>query len=97
MRPRGQPGAAEVSGFLLHKILVTNVQGTPVPEASRAATAEDRTPTPTGQLLVTLAVKADQAERIVFASSYGNIWLAIEPANADEGGTDIRTTDRIFG
>lgn len=95
--PGVEGGAQEVSGFLLHKILVTNVQGTPVPEATRAASAEARTPTPTGQLLVTLAVKADQAERIVFASSYGDIWLAIEPANADENGTDIRTTDRIFG
>lgn len=90
-------GAQEVSGFLLHKLLVTNVQGSPVPEANRAASADERDPTPTGQLLVTLAVQAGQAERIVFASSYGDIWLAIEPANADEGGTDIRTTDRIFG
>ncbi len=81
----------------MHKILVTNVQGVPVAEASRAASAEERTPTPSGQLFVTLAVKAEQAERVVFASRNGDIWLAIEPANADESGTDIRTTDRIFG
>lgn len=89
-------GDGNVSGFLMHKILVTNVQGTPVAEATRQATAEDRAPTPVGQLLVTLAVDAASAERIVFASSYGDIWLAIEPANADESGTSVRTTGQIF-
>ncbi len=96
--PDGQPiAASEVSGFLLHKLLVTNVQGTPVPEATRAASAEDRAPTPVGQLLVTLALDASAAERVVFASSYGDIWLAIEPADADESGTQVQNSDRIFG
>lgn len=95
--PEGQGTDGNVSGFLLHKILVTNVQGTPVVETpNQAASTENRTPTPTGQMLVTLAVDAASAERIVFASSYGDIWLAVEPADADESGTQIRTTDRIF-
>lgn len=97
--PEGQGPDGNVSGFLMHKILVTNVQGTPVVETAvdTAASTENRTPTPTGQMLVTLAVDAASAERIVFASSYGDIWLAVEPADADESGTEIRTTDRIFG
>ncbi len=98
--PAGPDGAAvqEVTGFLMHKILVTNVQGAAVPEAAQAAagSTEARTPTPTGQMYVTLAVDAASAERIVFASSYGDLWLAIEPADADESGTQIRTTDQIF-
>lgn len=94
------PAAAaggETSGFLLHKVLVTNVQGAPVPDPTREATAEDRTPVPAGTLLVTLAVDAAAAERVVFASSYGDIWLAIEPADANESGTGVQTADRIYG
>jgi pilus assembly protein CpaB len=97
----GDPAAAvagsEVSGFLLHKVLVTNVQGNPVADPTRAASAEERTPVPDGSLLVTLAVRAAEAERVVFASSYGNIWLTIEPTDADEAGTGVVTSDRVFG
>lgn len=87
----------DTSGFLLHKVLVTNVQGAPVADPTRAATAEDRAPTPGGSLFVTMAVDAAAAERIVFASSYGDLWLAIEPADADETGTAIQTQERIYG
>ena len=52
---------------------------------------------PDGQLYVTLATDAAAAERIVFASSYGDIWLAVEPADADESGTSVQNADRIFG
>ena len=76
---------------------MTNVQGAPVDDPTRAATAEDRAPVPVGSLLVTLAVDAASAERVVFASSYGDIWLAIEPADANEAGTGVQTTDRIYG
>jgi pilus assembly protein CpaB len=95
--PEGQPIAStQVSGFLLHKLLVTNVQGAPV-AAAAAQEGVDGAPAPTGQLYVTLAAPAAAAERIVFASSYGDIWLAIEPADADESGTQVQTADRIFG
>lgn len=86
----------DTSGFLLHKVLVTNVQGAPVADPTRAASAEERTPTPGGSLYVTLAVQAAAAERIVFASSYGDIWLAIEPVDADDSGTAIQTYDSIY-
>jgi len=93
------PAAAgsETSGFIVHKKLVTNVQGAPVEDPTREATAADRTPIPAGSLLVTLAVRAEEAERIVFASSYGDIWLTVEPTDADEGGTTVQTRDRIYG
>lgn len=97
--PDGQPVAGEnVTGFLLHKLLVTNVQGAPVPEAAaQGATTDNRAPTPVGQLYVTLALDAAAAERVVYASKNGDIWLAIEPADADESGTAVQTKDRIFG
>lgn len=93
----GQPVAAsQVSGFLLHKLLVTNVQGAP-PGVQAAQEGAEGAAAPTGQLYVTLATNAAAAERIVFASSYGDIWLAIEPADADESGTQVQSSDRIFG
>ena len=98
--PDGQPiAASQVSGFLLHKLLVTNVQGAPPAAAAAAqeAAAAEGAPAPTGQLYVTLATDAAAAERIVFASSYGDIWLAVEPADADESGTSVQDADRIFG
>lgn len=52
---------------------------------------------PTGQVYVTLAVDAAAAERVVFASNYGDIWLAVQPADADESGTQVQSSDRIFG
>jgi len=96
----GQPvSASQVSGFLLHKLLVTNVQGAPPAPAAAAQEGAEQpaAAAPTGQLYVTLAADAAAAERIVFASSYGDIWLAIEPADADESGTQVQNADRIFG
>lgn len=94
----GQPVAAgQVSGFLLHKLLVTNVQGAPAAPVAAQEGADPAAAAPTGQLYVTLAADAAAAERIVFASSYGDIWLAIEPADADESGTQVQNSDRIFG
>jgi len=96
--PDGAPVAAsQVSGFLLHKLLVTNVQGAPAPVAAATESADPAAPAPTGQLYITLAAEAAAAERIVFASSYGDIWLAVEPADADESGTRVQSSDSIFG
>lgn len=97
--PDGQPVAGNnVSGFLLHKLLVTNVQGAPpAAAAAQEGAAPDGAPPPTGQLYVTLATDAAGAERIVYASKNGDIWLAVEPAEADESGTSVQTADRIFG
>lgn len=87
----------QTSGFLMHKVLVTNVQGAPVADATRQATAAERTPVPAGALLVTLAVEGADAQRLVYASSYGDVWLAIEPVDADEAGTGVQTADGIYG
>ena len=89
-------GEEEVSGFLLHKALVTNVQGVAVPEPTGEALADDRPEIPTGELLVTVAVDGPSAEKLVFASQYGNIWLALEPASAPEVDTSVLSEGRIF-
>ena len=84
----GEEGRESKTAKDLHKVLVTSVQGAP----SSAAPAEEGTETaaneapavPEGSMLVTFAVNADTAEKIVYASEFGRIWLSLEPGDAEE-------------
>ncbi|MFW6188394.1 MAG: Flp pilus assembly protein CpaB [Actinomycetota bacterium] len=74
----------------LHKVLVTSVQGAPAAAAAEGS-AEETEPTgnaapavPEGSLLVTLAVKADVAEEIVYAQEFARTWLSLENEDAEE-------------
>ena len=51
---------------------------------------------PTGQFLVTLALDAPSAERLVFAAEHGTIWLSLEPSDAPDGATKIVTGENIY-
>lgn len=91
------------SHILLHKVLVTNVQVEQLPVAPEGEEAtEEGTPTytpdlaPTGNLLISLAMTAPDIERMVFTAEFGNIWLALEPANAPEGNTYIQTRGSVY-
>lgn len=92
------PPANQRTSLLLHKVLVTNVQGAPLtvaPATDEAATA--RPAAPEGSLLVTLAVDAPAAERIAYSAEFGTIYLAREPVDAPETGTRVQSIDSIFG
>jgi pilus assembly protein CpaB len=86
---------------VLHKVLVTQVQGapTPVDPAAKAdpATASSGTAAPSASLMITLAVSAAQAEAVVFGIEHGTIWLSLEPDGAQTGGTDVITPGNIYG
>jgi pilus assembly protein CpaB len=86
---------------VLHKVLVTQVQGAPAPADPSAnedpATASSGTPAPSASLMVTLAVSAAQAEAVVFGIEHGTIWLSREPEGAQTGGTDVITGGNIYG
>jgi pilus assembly protein CpaB len=86
---------------VLHRVLVTQVQGAPAPVDS-AAQADTRTasagsPAPTASLMVTLAVTAEQAEGVVFGAEHGTLWLSLEPDGADLNGTEVITPDNVYG
>lgn len=51
---------------------------------------------PPGQFLITLAVEAADAEKVVFAAEYGGIWLTLEPDHAVEDGTRVQTRGTIY-
>jgi pilus assembly protein CpaB len=46
--------------------------------------------------MVTLALNAPNAEKVVFGAEHGKIWLSLEPANAAVGGTRVLTEKNIY-
>lgn len=91
----------------LHKVLVTNVQMNaqasapapePAPEDDGTESEQNRPePPPSGSVLVTLALDAPSAEKLVFTAEFGRIWLSNEPATATEDGTAIQNRGTIYG
>jgi pilus assembly protein CpaB len=87
---------------VLHKVLVTQIQGAPAPAdpaqaSSSTQTASAASGAPTQSLLVTLAVSAAQAEAVVFGAEHGTLWLTLEPKDARVSGTGVITPDNIYG
>jgi len=92
-------GTAQTSS-VLHHVLVTQVQGAPAaaPAAGASGTGTDTaaSSTPSGSLMITLAVKARDAESVVFGSEHGSLWLTLEPEDADTSGTRILDPGTIY-
>jgi pilus assembly protein CpaB len=84
--------------LVLNQLLITNVQVEQLPSAPAEGEADDATPevAPTGNLLVTLAVDVEQAERIVFAAEHGTVWLTAQTEDTDEGGSAVREPENIY-
>jgi pilus assembly protein CpaB len=95
------PDGRTASHVVLHDVLVTQVQGAPAPVDAAAAgqpeTASSGSPAPSSSLMVTLAVTAAQAEKVVFGAEHATLWFSLEPDGADLGGTAPVTGDTIYG
>jgi pilus assembly protein CpaB len=84
----------------LHGVLVTQVQGAPAPadaEGGDVETASAATPAPTGDVMVTVALPARDAEVVVFGMEHASVWLALEPEGADVDGTRVVTQGNVYG
>lgn len=84
---------------VLHRVLVTQVQGAPVPGPAAGEAGQPQpaaAAAPSGSLLVTLALPARDAEKVVFGAEHGTLWLSLEPADADTGGTRITSQDNVY-
>lgn len=79
--------------LVLQKVLVTNVQGAPAKQQSGTNQA---TAAPTGSLMVTFAVTAAEAQKIVYTAEFGTIWLSLENADAVEGSPGGAVRDNVF-
>jgi pilus assembly protein CpaB len=92
---------AKATHAILHRVLVTQVQGAPVPPDAAGAdleeTASAGSAAPTTSVLITLAVTAEQAEGVVFGAEHGTLWLSLETEGADIDGTEVITPDNVYG
>jgi pilus assembly protein CpaB len=95
------PDGTGVTHVVLHRVLVTQVQGATAPAPSSdtpkdGAQAAAATAAPSQSLMVTLAVTSKEAEPIVWGMEHGTIWLSLEPDGADTGGTTIIGPGNVY-
>lgn len=104
------PDGSGSTDSVLHTVLVTQVQGGTAPPPSTGSTgaaAATATPstaaatsttaaTPTSTLLVTFALGAKGAEAVVFGQEHGKVWLSLEPAGANTGGTTVIDNRNVY-
>jgi pilus assembly protein CpaB len=83
---------------VLHRVLVTQVQGAPAAPDPSAETGVDpaASSAPASSLMVTLAVNSQDAESVVFGAEHGSLWLSLEPEGTDTGGTRVVQPDNIY-
>lgn len=90
-----------------HKVLVTAAQFSNGSAAksqetaaeednAKGALASKKTSSSDGTYLITLARNSADAERIVFATEFGNVYLSKEPANAVETTSGVVNNARLF-
>lgn len=84
-------GDEATTHLILHKVLVTDVRTIDGAVVTSAATANS----PATGVLVTLALDAASVEKVQFAADNGVLWLAREPFDADESGTQIQTRGSV--
>lgn len=98
IRLAGDAKTPNSTHLIFESVLVTNVQIEElVPEIDDVGVGRVRTPAPTGNLLITLALDPGAAERVVFAAEHGRVWLGGQHTDIDLGGTQVVTRGRIHG
>ena len=100
-------GGASGTQLTFHKVLVTaaqfsngsaaktqdeSVEG----EKNAGALTAKKSATSDDTYMITLARNSADAERIVFATEFGNVYLSKEPANAVEASSGVVTSARLF-
>jgi pilus assembly protein CpaB len=95
--PDGRQTPQETA-VLMHKVLVTAVQteAPVVEEKTQEGQPAAATQAPQGSFLVTFAVSAADAERLVFAQEAGSLWLAVEPDDAPDTGSKHVHRGNVF-
>jgi pilus assembly protein CpaB len=83
---------------LLHRVLVTQVQGAPVAVADGEGTdtASSGGAVPSASLMVTLGLRPEAAEAVVFGMEHGTVWLSLEPEGVDTNGTEVLTPANVY-
>jgi pilus assembly protein CpaB len=89
------PATGPVTGVLLRQALVTNVQAA-TPEALSSEETDRSRQAPAVDLLVTLALEPAHAERLVFATENGSLWLAREGEGPAIASGPLMSNETVF-
>jgi pilus assembly protein CpaB len=83
---------------VLSRVLVTQVQGAPVavPDGEGTDTASSGGAAPSASLMVTLGLRPEAAEAVVFGMEHGTVWLSLEPEGVDTSGTEVLTPANVY-
>jgi pilus assembly protein CpaB len=78
-------------------VLVSKVQaGTTSAQPPEGSQPQSGAAVPEGSLMVTLAMTAPNAEKIIFGAEHGKVWLSLEPASAVVAGTRVVTEKSVY-
>ena len=83
---------------VLNRALVTQVQGAPAPAADGQTTDTAATAgaAPSASLMITLGLRPEAAEAVVFGMEHGTVWLSLEPEGVDPTGTEVLTPGNVY-
>lgn len=89
---------ADSTHVVLHRVLVTQVQGAPAPaaEGEGTDTASSGGAAPSASLMVTLGLRPEAVEAVVFGMEHGTVWLSLEPEGVDTSGTEVLTPANVY-
>ena len=90
------PDGTGQTSAVLHRVLVTQVQGAPAAPDTEAGTETAASTTPVTNLMVTLALNAHDAETVVFGQEHGTLWLSLETEGIETGGTRVIDPGTIY-
>jgi len=94
---KGDSTTDNITHMVFHDVLVSRVQGGLAPTPKDPTNTDQTAPMPENNaLMVTLAVTAAQAEKIVFTAENGSIWLSDQTTDDDETGTKIITEEGLY-
>ncbi|HET7476555.1 MAG TPA: Flp pilus assembly protein CpaB [Dermatophilaceae bacterium] len=94
MKSENEPATTQL---VLHKVLVSKVQGGIVePAAAEGGESSETAAAPGGNVMVTLATTAANAQKIIFAAENAKIWLSLEPSNAVPGASRPVTEKNLY-
>ena len=84
--------------IILYQALVTRLQAEELPRTIDEEEAASGAPelAPTGNLLITLALRPADAERLVFTAEHGSIWMALEGEDAAVSRGPVQTRVSIY-
>ena len=83
---------------VLSRVLVTQVQGAPVAVADGEGTdtASSGGAAPSASLMVTLGLRPEAVQAVVFGMEHGTVWLSLEPEGVDTSGTEALTPANVY-